>query len=216
MLTYSKRNPPSGYYVYAYLRNVDSNIAKAGTPYYIGKGLRIRAWNFHDTKIPIPKNISNIVILEQNLTELGTFALERRMIRWPGRKDLCTGILYNSTDGGEGTSGFTITGRRNGPPSLETRKKIGFSNRQKLKGRIRPQEINNKISANNPNRVEICCLGCKTVVKGQSNFKRFHLLPDSTCSQQFKDHPNRLKMSCVGCQHEVTGISNLKKFHNNC
>lgn len=39
------------YYVYAYLRKHDSKIAKAGTPYYIGKGRDGRAYKKH-RKIP--------------------------------------------------------------------------------------------------------------------------------------------------------------------
>lgn len=96
------------FYVYAYLRNTDSNIASAGTPYYIGKGSEDRAYTKHK-HVSIPKNKSLIVFLETNLTELGAFALERRMIRWYGRKDNNSGILLNRTDGGEGVTGYKHT-----------------------------------------------------------------------------------------------------------
>jgi len=92
---------PQCYYVYFYLRSKDSETAKAGTPYYVGKGKGNRRYNEHIWHIP-PKDKTKNILVEQNLTELQAFILERYYIRWFGRKDLGKGILRNKTDGGEG------------------------------------------------------------------------------------------------------------------
>ena len=103
-MIFNKNNPPTGFYVYLYLR-------EDGTPYYCGKGKGIRAWEQHrDIKnnrgVWTPTDLSRILVVHWNLLEIGSFILERKTIRWYGRKDLMTGVLHNKTDGGEGATGL--------------------------------------------------------------------------------------------------------------
>jgi hypothetical protein len=84
------------YYIYAYLR-------EDGSPYYIGKGKGRRAWHNHNAcNAKPPKDKTRIIIMESNLTEVGSLALERFYIRWYGKICDNTGVLRNKSDGGEG------------------------------------------------------------------------------------------------------------------
>ena len=160
MNIYSRKNPPSGFYVYAYLR-------EDGTPYYIGKGSKLRAWKSHEIKLPKNRKKS-IVFLETNLTEIGSLALERFYIRWYGRKDLGTGILRNRTDGGDGATNI-VPWNKGIPRTEEEKKNISKSligkiswnkgvpcseeTKSKLKGQKRTQETIEKIRQNSLNQI---------------------------------------------------------------
>ena len=90
------------FYVYIYLREDE-------TPYYVGKGQGRRAFKNSGRRMKKPSDETKIVFHSENLTEDEAFVLERELIKKYGRKDNCTGILRNLTDGGEGTSGYKWT-----------------------------------------------------------------------------------------------------------
>ena len=90
------------FYTYAYLRT-------DRTPYYVGKGKNDRAYTKNRRHFKPPKDKSRIIFLKQNLTEEEAFKHEKYMIAVFGRKDLGTGILWNRTNGGDGTSGAILT-----------------------------------------------------------------------------------------------------------
>jgi hypothetical protein len=99
---------PSGYYVYYYLRSKDTTQphgAKKGSPYYVGKGTRGRAWSTLHT-VKIPNIIENIIIIAENLTNDQAEKIEILHIAIWGRADIGTGILRNLTDGGKGSYGY--------------------------------------------------------------------------------------------------------------
>lgn len=119
------------YYVYAYIRSKDSETAKAGTPYYIGKGTRKRAYVRHS--ISKPNDSSKIIICESNLTEIGAYAIERQLIKFWGRKIDSSGILYNKTLGGPGLDGYILNDTQRLKISIKNKNRIFTeSHRRKL------------------------------------------------------------------------------------
>ena len=129
------------YYVYAYLRKSDN------TPYYIGKGKGSRIVDRHPG-ISIPKDPTKVVFIEQHLTNIGACAIERRLIRWYGRKDLNTGILLNRTSGGDGGKGGSRKGR---VLSIRCRQKLSEAGKKRVQTNECKQKIRDtKLGKNRP------------------------------------------------------------------
>jgi hypothetical protein len=111
------------FYVYLWLR-------KDGTPYYVGKGSKWRAFVKHR----VGRRPKGRILIKEVFDEKEAFETEIFLIKLYGRKDLGTGCLRNMSLGGEGASG-TIR-------SDETRRKISKSS----KGRVLSEDTCRRIS----------------------------------------------------------------------
>lgn len=183
------------YYVYAYLRSKNSIHGKAGTPYYIGKGCGSRMYQSHG-RVPVPKDRSLIVFLECNLSEIGAYAIERRMILWYGRQIYKTGILLNVADGGEGTA---FKGEQN-----------FFFNNPYWKGKNRPWTEEHRTHASDAQK--------QVYREGRGGYVR---TPEqnATNSKLVKEAKarNRQLHTCIHCGLQSYSIGNIIRHHNdNC
>lgn len=180
------------YYVYAYLRKSNS------TPYYIGKGKDGRAYA-RSHSVSVPKDRQFIVFLERNLTEVGALALERRYIRWYGRKNSKDnpGVLRNKTDGGEGTSGKVITeAQKQKQRDLMTGKKM----------RLHTSEQNERKSTRQKGR-PAWNRGIPQTV--ESNIKRSIALSGRVKSPMSEGQKSQISASLKG--RKLTSVQNAKK-----
>jgi hypothetical protein len=99
------------FYTYVYLR-------EDGTPYYVGKGTKTRAFVKQHGSVRPPMDTTRIHFLHNNVTENQALAFEIFWIAVYGRVDNGTGVLHNKTDGGD---------RGGQVPSVVTRKKMSES-----------------------------------------------------------------------------------------
>jgi|ETNvirnome_6_100_1030635.scaffolds.fasta_scaffold70191_2 hypothetical protein len=116
------------FYVYGYLDDRDEI-------YYVGKGKGRRYKHPHHHLVNVPFDEDKIIFFEKNITEEQSINLERKLIKFYGRRGIDGGgCLINRTKGGNG--GFS------GKMSEETKKKIGESGR----GRVVSEEVRKRIS----------------------------------------------------------------------
>ena len=184
------------YYVYAYVRD-------DGTPYYIGKGKDRRAYMPHARKDGVliqPPTKERIILLETNLTNVGACAIERRLIRWWGKKHE-GGLLVNLLDGGNGGGSF------------------GFKMSEEQKDLLRKANLGKKQSQETIEKKRHKLLGSKRTDAARANMSKAqknHPTSDAAKVKMRASALNRAKVQCPTC--DVVGdIVIMKRWHfNNC
>jgi hypothetical protein len=214
------------FYVYAYLRH-------DGSPYYIGKGSDNRLFSKGKGEVHPPKDRSFIVIVENNLTDVGALAIERRLVRWYGRKDNGTGILRNKTDGGDGAAGIVRSEefRKAQSERSKGRKIKKHSNEDNLsksirqKGRSLPKHaleksINSRkgipLTIEHKEKLKVAKTGAprpkESCIK-QSATMTGRKRPEHSAALMGKSRPT---VTCPHCS-KTGGINNMSRWHfENC
>jgi hypothetical protein len=178
-------------------------LRKDGSPYYIGKGQRDRAYTTHQkNNISTPKD-RNRIKLFYCPDEPAAFAYEMYLIDFWGRKDLGTGILHNRTDGG-GYLLYNWTGRKRSRENLE-KARIAST------GRKFSEESKKKMSESakrrGPNRVGPCSEEAK---RKMSEAKK-----GQTSTMKGKKHSEeakkRMSESHKGFAHSEENKENMRK-----
>jgi hypothetical protein len=144
----------SKYYVYLH------RLEQTGEIFYVGKGHDRRAWEKTDRniywKLKTQKQSYEVLIHTENLTEEQAYVLEKKLIA--KYKNIYNGgSLVNLTEGGEGRTGFSWQGQRQGSNNPMYGKTQSEKTRQKIAdskiGKPRPAhaiEASRKYNQNRP------------------------------------------------------------------